>query len=719
MRFAFPCIRWRFALVTLAAMLAAGMGVWPQPSRAAQEEQDYDVVIYGGTSAGISAAVQVRRMGGSVVVIEPSRRIGGLTTGGLGQTDIGNKAAIGGIAREFYQRVRKHYADPANWKWQKPEEYRDGGQTRTAAGEDAMWTFEPSAALKIMQDLVREHQIPVIYGERLDRTGNTGPGKIAQGVRKDGARIVAITMESGKTYRGRVFLDATYEGDLMAAAGVSYTVGRESNSTYNETLNGVQTRNARYHQLMPGVSAYIKTGDPSSGLLPGIDPTGPGEEGSGDHRVQAYCFRMCLTDHPENRIPFKKPEGYNPLMYELLLRNFEAGERGMPWINSDMPNRKTDTNNRTGFSTDFIGANYAWPEASYEEREKIRLQHLVYQQGLMWTLANHPRVPEHIRREVARWGMCRDEFEEGEGWQEQLYVREGRRMIGPYVMTQHNCQGRTVAEFPVGMAAYTMDSHNVQRYVDENGFARNEGDVQVGGFPPYPIDYRSITPKADECTNLLTPVCLSASHIAFGSIRMEPVFMVLGQSAATAAMFAIAANSTVQDIDYAQLRERLLKDGQVLEWTGPVRTPAASIDPKTLPGVVVDDETAERQGFVEVSQVIGPYIGAGYRHDGNADKGQQTVRFRVRVPQAGTYEVRIAYTANENRATNTPVTVRHADGETTVRINQRKAPNHGAFGTVGEYRFAAGETTIEISNANTDGHVIVDAVQLLPTTKKQ
>ncbi len=706
------------ALLTLA-LLAGGVGVSPQPLPAAQADGEYDVVIYGGTSAGIAAAVQVRRMGGTVVVIEPTNRIGGLTTGGLGQTDIGNKAAIGGISREFYQRVRKHYNEPANWKWQTAEQYRDSGQTRTAAGEDAMWTFEPSAALKIMKDLVREHQVPVVYGERLDRTGNTGPGKLSQGVTKEGARIVAIKMESGKTYRGRVFLDATYEGDLLAAAGVAYTVGRESNAVYEETLNGVQTRNAKYHQLLPGVSAYVKAGDPASGLLPGIDPNGPGEEGSGDERVQAYCFRMCLTDHPENRIPFQKPEGYDPLMYELLLRNFEAGERGMPWINSGMPNRKTDTNNRTGFSTDFIGGNYDWPEASYEEREQIHARHLTYQKGLMWTLANHPRAPENIRSEVARWGMCRDEFQEGDGWQEQLYIREARRMIGPYVMTQHNCQGRTVAEFPVGLAAYTMDSHNVQRYVDENGNARNEGDVQVGGFSPYPIDYRSITPKQEECDNLLSPVCLSASHIAFGSIRMEPVFMVLGQSAATAAMQAIAGDAAVQEIDFAQLRERLSKDGQVLEWTGPVRTPAASIDPKTLPGVVADDAEAEREGFVEVSQVIGPYIGAGYRHDDNSDKGRQTVRFRLRVPQAGQYEVRIAYTANANRATNTPVTVHHAEGEATVRINQRKSPNHGAFATVGKYHFAAGETTVEIGNAETDGHVIADAVQLLPTEPKE
>ena len=538
-----------FAFVFLVAVTA---------DVSAAEPVSYDVVVYGGTSAGIAAAVQVKRMGRTVIVIEPSTRIGGLTTGGLGQTDIGNKAAIGGVAREFYQRIRKYYDDPRHWKWQKRSEYRSRGQSRTGDREAAMWTFEPSAALSIMHDLVRQYRIPVVYRERLDRSGRC--------VAKKGSTITGIAMESGNIFRGRVFIDATYEGDLLAAGGVSYAIGRESNATYGETLNGVQTRQAKYHQFMPGVDPYVKRGDPASGLLPGIDPNGPGAEGSGDRRVQAYCFRMCLTDHPENRIPFAKPKDYDPLLYELLLRNFEAGERGMPWINSAMPNRKTDTNNRTGFSTDFIGQNYDYPEASYAERERIVARHRSYQQGLMWTLANHPRVPEAIRREVARWGTCRDEFEREDGWQQQLYIRESRRMVGPYVMTQHNCQGRAIAERPIGLAAYTMDSHNVQRYVDKSGHVRNEGDVEVGGFSPYGIDYRSIAPKASECDNLLVPVCLSASHIAFGSIRMEPVFMVLGQSAATAAVLSIETNTTVQKVDYKKLRARLLADRQVLEW---------------------------------------------------------------------------------------------------------------------------------------------------------
>ncbi|MCP5523773.1 MAG: FAD-dependent oxidoreductase [Verrucomicrobiales bacterium] len=545
--------------ILLASLTCAGAILLP--ARAA--DPVYDVVIYGGTSAGVAAAVQAQQMGRSVVLIEPTQRLGGLTSGGLGQTDIGNKAAIGGLARRFYQDVRKHYQAPSAWKWQSATEYRDGGQTRTADGEDAMWTFEPGVALRIYQAWVKQSQVEVAYGERLDRESGVSL------TRSIPWRILAIRMESGRTFRGRMFLDATYEGDLMAAAKVSYVVGREANTQYDETLNGVQTRQARYHQFAKSVDPYVIPGRPESGLLPFLDPTGPGEEGTGDRRVQAYCFRMCLTDQPENRIPFTKPAGYNPLWYELLLRNFEAGENGMPWINSAMPNHKTDTNNRTGFSTDFIGQNYAYPEGSHVERERIVAQHRLYQQGLMWTLANNPRVPDKIRNEVARWGLCRDEFTAGHGWQDQLYVREARRMVADTVMTQHHCQGREVADDPIGLAAYGMDSHNVQRYVDTEGHARNEGDVEVGGFQPYPISYRAMTPKARECTNLLVPVCLSASHIAFGSIRMEPVFMVLGQSAATAAVQAIEQDVPVQRIDYPRLRQRLEADGQVLAWKKP------------------------------------------------------------------------------------------------------------------------------------------------------
>ena len=543
------------------------------------QNKKYDVIIYGGTSAGVASAIQTSRMGKSVLIIEPTHRLGGLTTGGLGQTDIGNKHVIGGISREFYQNIRKYYDDPNNWKWQDRDAYMDEGQTRTEKGEDAMWTFEPSAALKVYHQMLSAEKIDIVYGEKLNRES---------GVIKKENRIESIEMENGSKYTGKMFIDATYEGDLMATAGVSYRVGRESNREYGETLNGVQankisatlkwtlSRNAYNHNFIDRVDPYIIKGDPKSGLLPYISENPPGVDGEGDNKIQAYCFRMTLTDHPDNRIPFKKPENYDELNYELLFRNYEAargpieemytyGDNLVPWINSPMPNRKTDTNNQKGFSTDFIGQNYDYPDASYEEREKIVQAHREYQQGLMWTLAYHPRIPEKVRDRVSQWGTCKDEYEEGSnGWQQQLYIREARRMLSDYVMTQKNCEGIEVVEDPIGMAAYGMDSHHIQRYVDVNGFVQNEGNVEAHGFSPYSISYRSIVPKKEECENLLVPICVSSTHIAFGSIRMEPVFMVLGQSAATAACQAIDEKRALQEIDYSLLQKRLVENKQIL-----------------------------------------------------------------------------------------------------------------------------------------------------------
>lgn len=541
----------------------------------------FDIVIYGGTSAGVSAAIQSSRLKKSVVLIEPTERLGGLTTGGLGATDIGNKAAVGGISREFYQNIYRHYQDEANWKWQKPSEYKRKGDGRNAENEETMWTFEPSAAVKVYEDMIAKEKISIVYGERLNRR---------DGVKKEGGAIVRIVMESGASYEGKVFIDATYEGDLMAAAGVSYTYGRESNEEYGETLNGVQankislslrgtvSRNARNHNFIDRVDPYVVKGDRSSGLLPYIVEGGPGVDGTGDKKIQAYCFRMTLTDHPENRIPFAKPADYDALNYELLFRNYEAatgaledmydyGDPLIPWINTPMPNRKTDTNNQKGFSTDFIGQNYDYPEASYEEREKIVARHKSYQQGLMWTLAYHPRIPQQVRDIVSQWGTCKDEYGTGDGWQQQLYIREARRMISDYVMTQHHCEGLEVADDPVGLAAYGMDSHMTQRYVDANGYVQNEGNIECHVAGPYPISYRAIVPAKRECTNLVVPVCVSSTHIAFGSIRMEPVFMVLGQSAAIAASLAIDGKVSVQDVDYQQLRTELIANKQRLEWT--------------------------------------------------------------------------------------------------------------------------------------------------------
>jgi len=518
---------------------------------AAESSQIYDVVVYGGTSAGVSAAVQAKRMGKTAIIVGPDKHLGGLTAGGLGWTDSGRKEAVGGISREFYRRVKKHYDKVEAWKYQKSEEY-----SRYRRRDDAMWVFEPHVAEQTFEELVAEYEIPVHRDQWLKREG---------GVTKDGSRIVSITMLSGKTYRGRIFIDATYEGDLMAGTGVSYHVGREGNEAYGETLNGVQTRNATSHQFEKPVDPYIKPGDPASGLLPRIHDGSPGEEGRGDHRIQAYNYRMCLTKVPENRAVFPKPDNYDSIQYELLARYLDKGWRAIFAKFDPAPNAKTDTNNHGAFSTDNIGMNYDYPEGSYERRREILKEHEDYQKGLMWFLAYDPRVSEDVREKMSQWGLAKDEFKDNGHWPHQIYVRESRRMISDFVTTELHLRRIKATPKSIGMGSYNMDSHNVQRYVDEKGCARNEGDIQINPGGPYPISYGAIVPKASECTNLLVPVCVSSSHIAYGSIRMEPVFMILGQSAATAAVLAIEKEINVQDVDYSKLRARLLADGQVLE----------------------------------------------------------------------------------------------------------------------------------------------------------
>ena len=688
--------------------------------------EPYDLVIYGGSSAGIAAAVQAKRMDLSVIVLEQTDRVGGLSTGGLGQTDIGNKQVIGGIAREFYHDIWLHYQKPEAWKWQAQPKgnFTGSGQTKTSDDEKTQWTFEPSVALKVYHDWIDRSGIEVIYNQRLDRTDEAKakdrgdgylinePGTTAKGVKLKDDRIVSITMESGEVYEGKMFIDATYEGDLLASAGVSFTVGREGEAIHGESLNGVQTAQARAHNFVKGVDPYVKPGDPSSGLVMWIDPEGPGEERSSDHRMQAYCFRMCLTNHDENRIPFAKPEGYDEAWYELLFRNYEAGYSGIPWINSSMPNRKTDTNNKDGFSTDFIGQNYDWPQGSYEEREKIRAKHLQYQQGLMWSLANHPRVPEKVRNAVSAWGMTKDEFTEGGGWQQQIYVREGRRMVSDVVMTQAHCQGREVAEVSVGMGAYTMDSHNTQRHVNAEGHARNEGDVQVGGFPPYPIDFRSIVPKKSECENLLVPVALSSTHISFGSIRMEPVFMILGQSAATAAAHAIEEEASVQEIDPVKLQARLLIDKQVLQHAG--SSTRGQLPLEKVKGTVADDEDAKLEGKWNISEV-NKGLGKGYRY-AEADAEQPaTATFSLKSPADGKFSVQSASHPHSNRSKKALVKISAHAEQSEQRVNQQENPPvDGLWFPVASLELVKDqEILVTLSTEGSDGLVIADAVRLI------
>jgi hypothetical protein len=521
-----PC---RLVVRILLLWMAAAASV-----RAAQIVES-DVCVLGGTSAGVVSAVQAGRAGQKVVLTEFGGHLGGMTSGGLSQTDIGNKAAIGGIAREFYRRMGRHY------------------------GSNEVWKLEPHVAEAVFNDMTREAGVPVYFHARL------------ASVKMKNARMAEIQMEDGRIFRAKMFIDASYEGDLMARAGVSYFVGREANSTYQETLEGIRGVTPK-HQFIVAVDPWLRPQDPASGLLPWIQDQSPGTAGEGDRAIQAYNFRLCLTQNPTNRLPIEPPSDYDPAKYELLGRYLAAlvAAGKTPSLRQlmdiqPMPNGKTDINNNGGFSTDFIGGNYGYPDGSYAERARIWKAHEDYTRGFLRFLATDPRVPAAIRVEMQSWGFCKDEFKDTGGWPNQLYIREARRMISDYVMTEDNCRHSLAVPDAIGLAAYTMDSHNCRRIARE-GRVENEGDVQAGGFPPYQISYRALRPRQNECQNLLVPVCLSASHIAYGSIRMEPVFMVLGQSAAMAAALAIEENVPVQKIDCAELRRRLLAAAQVLEW---------------------------------------------------------------------------------------------------------------------------------------------------------
>lgn len=517
-----------------------------------------DIIIYGGTSAAITAAVEAVQSGKTVVVVSPDTHLGGLSSNGLGFTDTGDKSAIGGLAREFYHRVWLHYNDSSAWQWQKHSEYGNKGQGTVAMdGENrTMWIFEPHVAEQVFEDFIAENKITVYRDEWLDREN---------GVTKAGAAIKSFKTLSGKVFSGRMFVDATYEGDLMAAAGVSYHVGREACTEYNETWNGVQAGVYQHpHYFRNKIDPYQTPGKPESGLLYGISPEPIGENCTGDHKIQAYCFRLCMSNHPGNRVAFPRPANYDSSRYELLVRIFDAGWREWFQKYDLIPNRKTDTNNHGPFSTDFIGMNYDYPEASYERRKEIVQAHEDYQKGLLWFVANDPRVPKEIQEEMQKWGLAKDEFTDNGNWPHQIYVREARRMVGEYVASENDVLAKQVVPDPVGMGSYAMDSHNVQRYVTAEGFVQNEGDIGVSPKAPYSISYRSMTPKRGECHNLLVPVCVSATHIAYGSIRMEPVFMILGQSAAKAACLAIDAEQAVQDVPYEILKAELLKQNQVL-----------------------------------------------------------------------------------------------------------------------------------------------------------
>ncbi len=517
---------------------------------------DYDVCVYGESASGVVAAIQAARMDKDVVLVSKNTHVGGLATSGLTATDINKHLTIGGIAAEFYGRVWDYYIQDTVWRNQTREQFMESTLKRTYRGRnearEIQWVYESGIAEKIMKEMLEEAGVGIMYNTRLieDETA----------VQKSRGRISRITFEDGTSLSAKMFIDASYTGDLMAAAGVSYIVGRESNEMYGETFNGIRIAYEPERDL-----SFISPYDKDGNLLPYVDSAAWGAPGEADGRTQAYCYRVTLTDDPENMIPVECPEGYNPLWYEIvlgqILNNPDIELKNVITF-TPMPNRKTDTNH-----LDFFGASYAYPEASYAERAEIEKLHKTYAVGMLWFLGNDPRVPEHLRKEMLRWGLPKDEFVESGNFPYQIYVREARRMVGDFVMTEHNIvkENRDSVVDPIGMGSYPLDCHFVSRVVDADGKLRAEGTM-FKSLTPYGISYRSLIPKRKECRNLLVTVCLSSSHVAYSSIRMEPNYMVLGQAAGTAAGLAVNNRQDVQDIEYATLKAKLLEDGQVLEY---------------------------------------------------------------------------------------------------------------------------------------------------------
>ena len=534
----------------LAAALIATIAIGAVPAAAAIVPST-DIVIYGCTPAGITAAIEARHLERTVTLVCRDAYVGGMTSNGLGWADTGNHSAIGGMARQFYRDVKAHYAALGMPTQTKAQTQSDGDDL------DAMWVFEPHVAEEIYERWLARAGIAPVRSAPLRRDG--------KGVTKHGARLSVLTTIDGRRFAGRVFIDASYEGDLMAEAGVSFATGRESNAMYGETLNGIQVAQAVHHQFDRDVDPYVIPGDPASGLLPRIEPGPPGRDGDGDERIQAYTYRLCMTRLASEVAPFPKPASYDPRQYELLARYLDAGWRDLFAKYDPIPNGKTDTNNHGAFSFDNIGMNYKYPRGSDAERARIAAEHRDYQQGLLWFMQNDPRSPADVRASLQKWGLCRSEFVHNGHWPREMYIREARRMVTDFVMTERHLRGLESTPASIGLGSYNMDSHNVRRYVDERGFARNEGDIQVSPGRAYEIGYGAIVPRRTEAENLLVPVALSASHIAYGSIRMEPVFMILGQSAAAAAAIALEEGKPVQQVPYSKLRARLLEVGQIIQ----------------------------------------------------------------------------------------------------------------------------------------------------------
>ncbi|WPU93190.1 FAD-dependent oxidoreductase [Mucilaginibacter sabulilitoris] len=648
-------------------------------------QSSYDVCVYGGTSGGVTAAYTAKMMGKSVLLIEPGKHLGGLSSGGLGYTDIGNKYAVTGLGLDFYRRTGKYY------------------------GQLESWIFEPHVAENIFMQYINKAHVPVLYQYRI-----ISAKKVNRVIKEIVLENSDSKLKPAKTIRAKVFIDCSYEGDLMAKAGVSYKVGREDASVYGESYNGVQVQPAATpqhgNQIPDGVDPYKTPGDPKSGLLWGISNAPLASIGTGDNHVQAYNFRICLTDDPANRITIAKPPGYDPVRYELLPRYIakltDTNDIREILKFDLMPNHKTDINNGGGFSTDMIGYNWDYPNAGYKKRAEIQKMHELYDKGLLYFIQHDPRIPAAMRNFLLNWGYPKDEYQDNHHWSPQMYVREARRMIGEYVMTQANCERREVVPDGIGMAAYGMDSHNTQRLVI-NGMAKNEGDVEKGGVGPYPIAYRALTPKRNECTNLLVPVCLSASHIGYGSIRMEPVFMVLGQSSATAAVLSVNNNAPVQDVDVSEI-QKILKQNPLVDGS--------------LPEMIVDNSDQQHVELTgDWALVKGGFYGPNAYISNKVTDAYKAVKFTQTIPQTGYYEIYTYVLPKLNQASSNMVCiVNNGSLAKEVVINHDKimvrGQTSGEWVSLGRYQMLKGnKASVTITNKNADGAIAADAVLFYPS----
>lgn len=526
------------------------------PAVLAAQAASYDLVVYGGTAGGVMTAVAGARHGLKTVLLEPGNHVGGMATGGLSRTDVGKREVLGGLALEFYYRVGERYS-------------------MRRFNQPVAWFYEPRVGESVLREMLEEAGVTVLYGHRLrEKTG----------VRKTGDAIEEVTTENGARFAGKMFADASYEGDLMAQAKVTYTFGRESTAQYGESLAGVRDKTPK-HQFLVNVNPFDANGKP----LPEIHNGPVGKAGEADKRIQAYNFRVIATNNPENRIPWPKPANYDPKRYELFARllaemtkqNGRAPVFHEVTLIANIPNQKADFNNNGAFSSDYIGKNYEYPDGDYATRKRIWQDHVDYQQGMYYFLANDPRVPATLQQEVREWGLPKDEYEDTGHWPHQLYVREARRLVGEFVLTQKDMQTELAKPDVIGMGSYNSDSHNLQRFVNAQGFAENEGDMQVP-VQPYQIPFRMVLPKRAEARNLLVPVCFSASHVAYSSARMEPQYMIIGHAAGVAAAMAIKSGKAVQEIPVPELQKTIKGEGAVFDYMRSPQQDALEIIRKRL-----------------------------------------------------------------------------------------------------------------------------------------